>query len=292
MLDLRLVLLLAIAGIGVGSAKQHKPKPDWYTRNRNTVQAIYNLTVYPNNLVIFSGDIPPGLFNENATGRIDPVGDFFGFQDSVEYFFGLAPTPTGQAPNGVFSSADVVEFVSGCPQVAASTVYFTDRTLNADNTTGELVSMLKQVAFWHFDDDGAVLDYDAWIPNIPKQVNLTQPGFFTPQGMNITLNTLCAAQASTCVGANQVYTSPEQCYEILSQRDFGDWDEVWGDNVICRTLHVRLALIRPEVHCPHVGPTGGGKCVYADYVQAYFSNDTQVFGPSGPGTFTCDTYED
>nr|GAT43385.1 predicted protein [Mycena chlorophos] len=168
--------------------------------------------------------------------------------------------------------------------------------------------MLKQVAFWHFDDDGAVLDYDAWIPNIPKQVNLTQPGFFTPKGMNNTLNTLCAAQASTCVGANQVYTSPEQCYEILSQRDFGDWDEVWGDNVICRTLHVRLALIRPEVHCPHVGPTGGGKCVYADYVQvgsfhklrvrseinlkAYFANDTQVFGPFGPGTFTCDTYED
>jgi hypothetical protein len=35
------------------------------------------------------------------------------------------------------------------------------------------------------------------------------------------------------------------------------------------------------VHCPHVGPSGGGKCVNIDYVDAYF-NDLKLFGTSTP----------
>lgn len=112
--------------------------PDYAQRNLDTIRRIYNLTVYPNNVPIVNHGaeaVPPGLFNQDATGRVSPVGNFSGFADSIEYFFALAPTP--QISNGVgFYVADVVEFTSGCPEVAASLVYL--RTARYNKTTGEI----------------------------------------------------------------------------------------------------------------------------------------------------------
>jgi hypothetical protein len=111
------------------------------------------MTVYPHNVPILehgASAVPPGLFNENATGRVSPVGNFSGFDDSIEYFFALAPTPQ---QNGVaIFKADVVDFVTGCPNVAASAVYL--RTGFVDPTTGVLnttlpTSTLSQVCPVH-----------------------------------------------------------------------------------------------------------------------------------------------
>jgi hypothetical protein len=60
-------------------------------------------------------------------------------------FVGLAPLPSGVPPNGAFINATLVQFTSGCPEVAASTVYFTVNTINPDNTTGPFITALKQV---------------------------------------------------------------------------------------------------------------------------------------------------
>lgn len=62
----------------------------------------------------------------------------------------------------------------------------------------------------------------------------------------------------------------------------GNFDEAWGDNVVCRSIHLMLTVVRPEVHCPHVGPVGGSppdnyKCVDIDYSLDYF-DDQQLFG--------------
>lgn len=112
--------------------------PGYAQRNLDTIRKIYNLTVYPNNVPIVNRGaeaVPPGLFNQDATGRVSPVGNFSGFADSIEYFFALAPTP--QLSNGIgFYAADVVEFTSGCPEVAASLVYL--RTAHINKTTGEI----------------------------------------------------------------------------------------------------------------------------------------------------------
>jgi hypothetical protein len=90
------------------------------------------LTVYPNNQPIIkqgASAVPPGLFNENATGRVGPVGNFSGFADSIEYFFALAPSPKEEQGVG-FYQADVVDFTSGCPDVAASLVYLRSGIVN------------------------------------------------------------------------------------------------------------------------------------------------------------------
>ncbi|KAK6984047.1 secreted protein [Favolaschia claudopus] len=262
-------------------------QPDWYNRNFNTVQSIYNLTVFPANAKIISEGAPAVPFNENATGRVTPVGEFFGFQDSFEYFFGLAPLPQGSPPNGAFTNATIVEFLSGCPEVAASTVYLSASTINPDNSTGPFITALKQIAFWRFDDEGTVLKYDAWIPNLDAFTPIMH-GFdqYTLQGMNRTIQGVCGLQNQTCVGNNTVYDGVEDCVQTLAGKPFGRLDEAWGDNVVCRMIHVLLTKLRPEVHCAHVGPTGGKKCIDVEYNDVFF-NDEFVFGDPLGSTFTC-----
>lgn len=127
--------------------------PPFAERNLATIRAIYNLTVYPNNdpiVKLGSSQVPPGLFSPSAIGRVSPVGEFSGFNDSIEYFFALAPVPSDPEFQGVaIYQADVVEFTSGCPGIAASLVYL--RTGKVDPKTGEVdsrvpVSTLSQVS--------------------------------------------------------------------------------------------------------------------------------------------------
>ncbi|KAJ7864457.1 hypothetical protein B0H14DRAFT_3107548 [Mycena olivaceomarginata] len=267
--------------------------PHWYTRNKHTIQKIYDLTVFPANARIINegaSAVPDGLFNTNATGRVTPLGEFFGFQDSIEYFFGLAPLPSGIPPNGAITNATLVQFTSGCPEVAASTVYLTVSTINPDNTPGPFITALKQTAFWRFDRHGAVLEYEAWIPSLDRFVSAVNGvDFYGPESMNGTIQGICGQQAQTCVGNNTVYNSVEDCIATLSAKPFGRLDEAWGDNIVCRSIHVLLTKFRPEVHCAHVGPTGGGKCIDVEYNDVFF-NDEFLFGSSRK-PFNCKNWD-
>ena len=119
-------------------------------RNFRTISKIYNLTIYPNQLPILqhgAAAVPPGLFNQNATGRVDPVGNFTGFQDSIEYFFALAPVPQANPTSQAFSSIQITEFTSGCPDVAASVVFFFTSVVNANSSNnGKPLPPLKEVS--------------------------------------------------------------------------------------------------------------------------------------------------
>jgi len=120
---------------------------DYVQRNLHTIQSIYNLTVYPNNAPILlqgGSAVPPGLFSQNARGRVTPVGNFTGFEDSIEYFFALAPTPQSNPAGVAIFEADVVEYTSGCANVAASVVYLKTGPVNA--TTGQLIEGSKTTA--------------------------------------------------------------------------------------------------------------------------------------------------
>jgi len=119
-------------------------------RNFNTVKSIYELTIFPNQLPILQeggAAVPPGLFNENATGRVDPVGNFTGFEDSVEYFFALAPVPQTNAASTAITSIKITEFSSACANVAASVVYLYTSVVDATSPdNGKALAPLKQVS--------------------------------------------------------------------------------------------------------------------------------------------------
>lgn len=146
-----------LASIPFTSSVFSQTLPDYAQRNLATIQKIYNITVYPNNVDIVNkgaSAVPEGLFNQNAVGRVSPVGNFSGFDDSIEYFFGLAPVPNEQQGNIAIYQADVVNFISACPEVATSLVYL--RTGRFDPETGERIlngstTTLSQVSTaWNF----------------------------------------------------------------------------------------------------------------------------------------------
>jgi hypothetical protein len=112
-----------------------------------------------------------------------------------------------------------------------------------------------------------------------------------PVIQNFAKAALCPEIQKACTGANQQYDSEADCTAKLGEKPFGSFDEAWGDNVVCRTIHLVLTRVRPEVHCPHVGPLGGSppdnyKCVDIDYSTEYFDDDT-VFGAPEGDVFTC-----
>jgi hypothetical protein len=148
-----LCLQVAVA-LGPGNSSQPAaPGPaNYQQRNYNTIKSIYNMTIFPNNQAFLQNGInavPAGLFNENASGRITPIGNFSGFEDSVEYFFGL--TPPVQTPLfDTWTSAEIVSFTSGCPEVASSVVYGATTGVNPNDTAtyGKLISTIKQVSIF------------------------------------------------------------------------------------------------------------------------------------------------
>jgi hypothetical protein len=131
-------------------SRKHYEQQHYEQRNFDTVRSIYNLTIYPNQLPILeqgAAGVPKGLFNENATGRVDPVGNFTGFEDSIEYFFALAPVPQAYSASTAISSIQITEFSSACKDVAASVVYLfcnVENPSSADN--GRPLAPLKEVS--------------------------------------------------------------------------------------------------------------------------------------------------
>lgn len=101
-----------------------------------------------------------------------------------------------------------------------------------------------QVAFWKFDHAGAVLEYEAWIPSIRLYTNNTSP--VQPTNAQF-IQGLCGVAQNLCTGPNTQYSSVENCIAVLSNKPFGDNDNLWADNVSCRNIHLLLARIRPAV---------------------------------------------
>ncbi|KAH6670886.1 hypothetical protein F5X68DRAFT_158936 [Plectosphaerella plurivora] len=259
-------------------------------RNFDTISHIYNSTVYPHQIPIILGGaaaVPDGLFSHKVRGRVYPVGNFTSFEDSIEYFFALSPLPEGNAVKAAITGYKITEFTSGCKDVASSVVYLYTSVVNPGCPDhGKALPPLKQIAYWKFDEDGTVLKYDAWIPGLNPWVEATVASRITNASFQkSSIAQICGATQLRCSGANQQWDSVEQCIEGLSAKDYGNYGEAWGDNVVCRTIHLVLTLTRPDIHCKHVGPNGGGKCVDIGDM-AYLEDETLYEEPLGE-TFVC-----
>jgi hypothetical protein len=161
------------------------------------------------------------------------------------------------------------------------------------------------VAFWRFNDQGEVLKYDAWIPNLNNWVESTEGlPISNPQFQAQSIQVICAVTQMRCTGPNTQWSSIGECVAALSAKPYGNYDAAWGDNVVCRTIHLVLTQVRPDVsysgsisttekmltcyqvHCPHVGPSGGGKCVPQTYPDNWFG-DVELYNDPLGETFTC-----
>jgi hypothetical protein len=94
-----------------------------------------------------------------------------------------------------------------------------------------------------------VLKYDAWIPNLQDWVQAATGGgsLTDPVFQQQSILGLCALTELRCTGNNAQWSSLGQCLSVLGAKPYGDYDEAWADNIVCRSIHIVLAQVRPEV---------------------------------------------
>ncbi|KAI5198617.1 hypothetical protein E4T39_06668 [Aureobasidium subglaciale] len=100
------------------------------------------------------------------------------------------------------------------------------------------------------------------IATIAKLQNLSTTTDLTPLLHAKLANSICGTAMTFCNGTNLQYESQAACEDYLGkQTRFGEgWE--WGmDTVACRMIHQNMVPLRPDVHCEHIGPSGGGMCV-------------------------------
>lgn len=85
----------------------------------------------------------------------------------------------------------------------------------------------------------------------------------------------CDMQEVACKGEHRLYESREQCEATCAELELGEFGDLTGDTIACRTYHAGNSLSNAAEHCAHVGPTGDGHCGHdvpaADDVEAEFA---------------------
>jgi hypothetical protein len=72
---------------------------------------------------------------------------------------------------------------------------------------------------------------------------------------------VCVTHDVFCKGADSQYSGYDSCLASLMGQRFGKAYELGANTLLCRMVHQSMVPARPQVHCPHIGPSGGGMCV-------------------------------
>jgi hypothetical protein len=106
----------------------------------------------------------------------------------------------------------------------------------------------------------------------------------------------CRTVMVACIEGDQVYESVSQCMDACAVLELGETDDTTEDTVGCRQYHAYSALISPEVHCSHAGPSGDGHCgeencpSYCKLLASACASDFESeFGTDEDATLACET---
>jgi len=234
------------------------------------IVALYNHAIWPlsrdTTNALEAGNPPAAIldiFETNVSGRITGFGEFCGLESVAEYFFALQgpfgfpgepPRPTNTGP---FSLPQFLVYGN-----VAATRFIT--TASFPPELGGGTSQFVQTGFFTFSENDKIISYDVQNPN---WITFSQP--LISQFTNATV--ICAVAPGLCPNE---YTGFEDCISFLDSIPVGNMALLNSNSVVCRYLHLLLALVNPAVHCPHVGKTGGGKCIdfsNEEYIQKLFA---------------------
>ncbi|TDL18467.1 hypothetical protein BD410DRAFT_793163 [Rickenella mellea] len=218
------------------------------------------------------------MFDPNVVGRVDITNTFVGAELNTEYLFGTA-AQFGDDKNtsliGVPLNQTIVELVAQGNTISV-------QLLVTFNWTVEIIPVQFNVMFM-FNDEGKVIQYDAqlqhsswlfqdilpkFVPVLAKELDLpetTSPAVLVGKRASFDI---CSAHEQFCTGENLQYNSTAECVDFIENKiPFGDVWQAGQNTGICRYFHKAMVSLRPSVHCPHIGPTGGDMCVDRDYRQ-------------------------
>jgi hypothetical protein len=161
--------------------------------------------------------------------------------------------------------------------------------INFNLSSLNLISPIQIQSYINFDADGKISQYDAVFKWLDWQfttliaagaallgtTNVTQ---VQAAITNLVAQSICATESQYCTGDLQQYADTDACMSFLTtQVPFGEAWQLGMNTLVCRDLHVNMLPYRPDVHCSHVGPTGGGYCTndrdYSSFVTDHFFSD-------------------
>ncbi|KAJ6459640.1 hypothetical protein C8R45DRAFT_1182530 [Mycena sanguinolenta] len=204
---------------------------------------------YPNNIAVAKTVNYTG-FSQDVVGRVDVTETFIGQELNTEYLFGLfAGIATGAVAGtpllGVPLNGTLVDLV-----IENNLMIVT--TLRDFNWTVAIEPTLWQLKFL-FNDEGLVTQYDAILYRSSALFANVQPKI---------------AQAVI-----KELGLPPNTSDTVALQTRAATDQDGQNTAMCRYVHTPMLQLRPGVHCPHVGPSGGDMCydhTYESMVQSPF----------------------
>ncbi|EKV19864.1 hypothetical protein PDIG_00310 [Penicillium digitatum PHI26] len=275
-----------------GKDLSENPKPTFsFDRLWKLEKGFWDSFLYPENLNQTQGN-ESAIFTSDVQGRVDITRTFDGDELNREYIFGLFADPDHVSLVGVPIAYNITQFTANDDIASATTVV----TFNA-TSFGFLIPVT--IDTWvKFNADGKIAQYDAtfrWfeylldflLEGVATKINATEPEQAVAYVADLLATAICDTHEQHCIGSNQQYTDSASCYDFLTKTvRFGKAHELGRNTLLCREVHEHMVQYRPDVHCSHIGPGGGGYCVDdMDYMQTvlqrYF-NDSWI--PFGYGT--------
>lgn len=235
----------------------------------HTVKELYNLLLWPTpQYIIFdfmenSTSILDGIFAPHASGQVAPVGSYGDRNEFIEYYFGTVWTEESHIVGVEFMSisSDPVNYRVGVH--VKLTAQFSGE--------GYVFQVpLIQVGTYKLDENFHIVGGDLVLPRLGEISDPTNP---TGQDLrNLVWGLYQMAGCGEQFDAEGYYEDVNDFMTFTSTVDDGTWSHVDDNSMICRQYHGLMALVRPDVHCMHMGKTGGGKCTYHSYFEYVGTN--------------------
>ncbi|GAA5858784.1 hypothetical protein JCM8547_004986 [Rhodosporidiobolus lusitaniae] len=219
---------------------------------------------------------------DDCVGRVDVTTTFEGQELNSEYLFGLFYNVRGTNSTSIigYPASQTIQALVIEPPV----IYFSAVVQLAYPTINATIPVqLDVTTAWN--DDLKIISYDAafrrWpqsfryiseqiAPQIALELNETYDAVSTNKSALFARKAateVCATAMESCTGKNQQYESYDQCYTFLTEeRPWGEPMDGGLDTTWCRYVHRNMVRFRPDVHCSHIGPSGGDMCVDRDYL--------------------------
>ena len=223
---------------------------------KENIRTVYNLTIYPYNENYIRGAPLPDVLADEIDGLVHPFGYHKGKLGVAEYFYGLTPNNItfDKMPASIIVGVHMTQFIADIEQKKAATTINYQIALTANPSV--VISNATQNGYWRFDDNDKIVEYVLWNP----LYSLSSRAGRYDANITKTIHDTCSRHERFCLDEHKQYADFDACVAFLTNKTFGQPDVFTADNVICRNQHATLISLRPEVHCMHVGPTGGGFC--------------------------------
>jgi hypothetical protein len=244
----------------------------WRTPNNVKEATSINSTVFSEDVKLMHPLHHSDADTPQIQGRVSDTRTFIGRELNTEYIFGLFMPSDSLSIIGQPYEYEILQFAAVRNIAAATTrVNFTFPAFNN-------ISLPVVISSWMtWNAAREMTQYDVvfkWFGNLFQTLLLSLGGSMeeaSTKAVDKIATSICNSHDRHCSGANRQYQSWDECYRFLTQDvRVGQSFELGMNTLMCRSVHELMVRYRPEVHCSHIGPAGGGECddsmSYADKV--------------------------